>query len=62
MNSITIWVGQRCIDFSYTSGYVFNGVLQYTGMLKPVIAAFSILMVKWLFLYFLYRHKIYLKA
>jgi predicted acyltransferase len=62
MNSITIWVGQRSIDFSYTAGFVFNGVLPYAGALKPVLGAFSILTLKWLFLYFLHRHKIYLKA
>jgi len=62
MNSITIWVGQRCIDFSYTAGFVFNGILQYAGVLKPILAALSVLLLKWLFLYFLHRHKIYLKA
>jgi len=62
MNSITIWVGQRCIDFNYTARYLFNGILQHTGTLAPVLAAFSVLMLKWLFLYFLHRHKIYLKA
>jgi predicted acyltransferase len=62
MNSITIWVGQRCIDFSYTAGYLFNGMLRYAGTVAPVLATFSVLMLKWLFLYFLHRHKIYLKA
>jgi predicted acyltransferase len=62
MNSITIWVGQRCIDFSYTAGYLFDGMLRYAGAVAPVLAAFSVLMLKWLFLYFLHRHRIYLKA
>jgi len=62
VNSITIWVGQRCIDFNYTAGFIFDGMLQYAGAVKPVLAAFSVLMLKWLFLYFLHRHKIYLKA
>ena len=62
MNSVTIWVGQRCIDFSYTAAYVFDGLLRYSGAVKPVLAAFSVLTVKWLFLYFLHRHRIYLKA
>ncbi len=62
MNSITIWVGQRCIDFGYTAGFLFNGILQYAGVLKPVLAAFSVLLLKWLFLCFLHRHRIYLKA
>jgi len=62
MNSITIWVGQRCIDFGYTAGYVFDGLLRYAGAVKPVLAAVSVLTLKWLFLYFLHRHRIYLKA
>jgi predicted acyltransferase len=62
MNSITIWVGQRFIDFTYTAGFIFDGMLQYAGVVKPVLGAFSVLMLKWLFLYFLHRHKIYLKA
>jgi predicted acyltransferase len=62
MNSITIWVGQRCIDFSYTAAFLFNGILQYAGVLKPVLAALSVLLLKWLFLFFLHRHRIYLKA
>jgi len=62
MNSITIWVGQRCIDFNYTAGSLFDGMLRYAGTVAPVLAAFSVLMLKWLFLYFLHRHKIYLKA
>ena len=62
MNSITIWVGQRCIDFTYTAGFIFDGMFRYAGGVKPVLGAFSVLMLKWLFLYFLHRHKIYLKA
>ena len=62
MNSITIWVGQRCIDFTYTAGFIFDGMFQHAGVVKPVLGALSVLMLKWLFLYFLDRHKIYLKA
>ncbi len=62
MNSITIWVGQRCIDFTYTAGFIFDGMLRYAGAVKPVLAAFSVLMLKWLSLYFLHQHKIHLKA
>jgi predicted acyltransferase len=62
MNCITIWVGQRFVDFRYSAGFLFNGLLQYAGTLKPICAACSVLLLKWLFLYFLHRHKIYLKA
>jgi len=62
MNAITIWVGQRCIDFRYTAEYLFGGMFQHAGPVQPVLWAFSVLMLKWLLLYFLHRHKIYLKA
>jgi len=62
VNSITIWVGQRFIDFGYTAEFLFDGALRYAGAIRPVLAAFSVLALKWLFLYFLHRHRIYLKA
>ena len=62
MNAITIWVGQRFIDFKFTSNAIFQGVSQYLGDVQPVFLAFCIILVKWYFLYFLYKHKIFLKA
>mgnify|MGYP007057175153 CR=1 FL=1 len=62
MNAITIWVGQRFIDFGYTSDMLFRGVSKYLGVAQPVFLAFCVLAVKWYFLYFLYKHKIFLKA
>jgi hypothetical protein len=62
MNAITIWFGQRCINFNFTAEFLFNGMIQFTGVIKPILAALSVLTVKWLFLYFLHRNKIYLKA
>jgi predicted acyltransferase len=62
MNAITIWVGQRLIDFEFTANALFLGFSRYLGILAPVFLTFSILMIKWLFLWFLYRRKIFLKA
>jgi len=62
LNAITIWVGQNFIDYRFTSDAVFFGVSKYFGILQPVIDALSLLMVKWLFLWFLYRKGIFLKA
>ena len=62
MNAITIWVGQRFIDFKFTSDAIFLGASKYFGKLQPVFLALSLLMVKWLLLWFLYRKKIFLKA
>ena len=57
MNAVTIWVGQRFIDFKFTSDAIFMGVSKYFGILQPVFLAFCILMVKWLFLWFLIQEK-----
>lgn len=62
MNAITIWVGQRLIDFEFTANALFGGFSQYLGIIAPIFLTFSILMIKWLFLWFLYRQKIFLKA
>jgi predicted acyltransferase len=62
MNAVTIWVGQRFIDFKFTSDAIFLGVSKYFGILQPVFLALCLLMIKWLFMYFLYRKKIFLKA
>ena len=62
MNAITIWVGQRFINFKFTSDALFLGVSKYFGMLQPIFLALSLLMVKWLFLWILYKKKIFLKA
>ncbi len=62
MNAITIWVGQRIIDFEFTANALFLGFSKYLGIIAPVFLTFTVLMIKWLFLWFLYRKKIFLKA
>jgi len=62
LNSITIWVGQGLIDFSYTANGFFEGISRFFGTLQPVVIATGILFVKWIFLWFLYRNNIFLKA
>ena len=62
MNAITIWVGQRLIDFGFTAKVLFLGFSKYLGIVAPIFLVLCILMVKWLFLWFLYKKKIFLKA
>lgn len=62
MNAITIWVGQRLIDFEFTANALFLGFSKYLGIIAPVFLTLSVLFLKWLFLWFLYRQKIFLKA
>ncbi len=62
MNAITIWVGQRLIDFQFTAYALFKGFSGYLGILVPIFLTLTVFLVKWLFLWFLYRQKIFLKA
>jgi len=62
MNAVTIWVGQRFIDFKFTSDAVFLGMSKYFGILQPLFLAICLVGIKWLFLLFLYKKNIFLKA
>ena len=63
MNSITIYLAQAIIDFGGISDFFFGGV---SGLCPAgwgaVIDNAGYMTVCWLFLYFLYRHKIFLKV
>lgn len=62
MNPITIYFGQQVIPFEAISGFFTNGLAELSGAYKIFIIALSVVMVKWLFLLFLYRRKIFLKV
>lgn len=62
LNSLTIYLGYRFIDFSETSHLLFGGI--YSIAPEPwheVFQAFGAMMLVWLLLYFLYREKIFIK-
>lgn len=63
LNSLTIYLGYRFIDFSHTSQLLFSGV--YSFVPEPwheVFQAFGAMVLVWLLLYFLYRKKIFIKV
>lgn len=63
LNSLTIYLGYRFIDFSSTSHLLFSGI--YSIFPEPwheVFEAFGAMMLVWLLLYFLYRKKIFIKV
>jgi hypothetical protein len=62
MNAITIWVGQRLINFDFTAEALLLGFSQTLGSLQPIFMALAVFMLKWFFLWFLYKRKIFLKA
>jgi len=62
MNPITIYVAQSVFDFGIIAGIFVHGFINHLGAFRPLFWAICVLCVKWLFLYFLYRQKIFLKA
>jgi len=62
MNPITIYVAQRFIKFGDFADIFVHGFIDNMGDFQPLFWAMCVLTVKWLFLYFLYRQKIFLKA
>lgn len=63
MNSITIYLAQHFINFTYTSKAIFSGL---AGLMpenaQPLVFAIGYIAVCWGFLYFLYRKRVFLKV
>jgi len=61
LNALTIWFGQRFIPFPEISDYFLSGAARFTGKYEPLLLVCGSLTIKWLFLWFLYRHRIFFK-
>lgn len=62
MNSLTIYMVYRFIDFGHTSELLFAGLYRDTPeQWHPVFESIGALVIVWLFLYFLYKRKIFIK-
>ena len=62
MNSLTVYLAYRLVNFRYTSQLLFSGL--YDGLNEKwfsVFESFGALILVWFFLYFLYRKKIFFK-
>ena len=64
MNPLTLYLTQAgMINYETTAGYFFNGLLHSFGdPVKALLWALCLLTVKFLFLYFLYRKRIFLRV
>lgn len=63
MNSILIYMSGVFIDWTFTGDAILGWVPQLLSKsLEAVIVVLCIIAVKWLFLYFMYRKKIFLKV
>ncbi|MHC4395257.1 MAG: acyltransferase family protein [Planctomycetota bacterium] len=61
-NAITIYFLQRIVNFDEIANLLVKGIGEHAGTLQPLILPVGVLTVKWLFLWFLYRHKIFFKV
>ena len=63
LNSITIYMAQRIVDFKGISAFFFGGLAaKMPEAAAPIVASTGYLLVCWLFLYFLYKKRIFLKV
>jgi predicted acyltransferase len=62
LNAITIYLAPLLIDFNKIVDFFVRGFISHLGSFKVVFIAICILAAKWLFVYFLYRKRIFLKV
>lgn len=62
LNPITIYVAQSLFDFGTVANIFVHGFIDHFGSFRPLFHALCVFTVKWMFLFFLYRQKIFLKA
>ncbi|KAG4080531.1 hypothetical protein HA402_013989 [Bradysia odoriphaga] len=63
MNSILIYISGHFIDWGYTNNALFKWLGQLVGdPFGAVALAISLVLVKWCFLYFMYKKKVFLKV
>lgn len=62
LNSITIYLGARIIDFWHSSEFTLGFLAKATGDYGDAILAIGVITLEWLFLYYLYKNKIFLRV
>jgi len=63
VNPITIYLAERIINFKSASNFFFGGFIDlFPETWAPFLGGIAITAVGWVFLYFLYRKKIFLKV
>jgi len=62
VNAITIYLVWHLFKFETITTIFVHGFIGYLGPAQPIFWAVSVMMTGWLFLYFLYRKKIFLKV
>jgi predicted acyltransferase len=62
VNPITIYFLRSLVDFDSIAEFFFAGLARYAGPLNPVILPAALVAIEWLFLWFLFRRRIFFKV
>lgn len=62
LNPITIYIAQGIFDFGIIANIFIHGFVDEMGVFRFPFYELCVLLIKWLFLYFLYRQRIFLKV
>jgi predicted acyltransferase len=62
LNSITIYLGVRIVDFWHSSGFLLGWLANPIGDYGRVIIVIGVISFEWLLLYYLYKKKIFLRV
>jgi predicted acyltransferase len=62
VNAITIYMAKDIIPFDEISKYFVGGVAQYSGSFRPMVEPIGVILIEWLFLFHLYRNRIFLRV
>jgi len=62
MNAITIYLVDRFFHFSIITNVFMHGLYPLFGVYRPIVESVCVVFTAWLFLYFLYRQKIFLRV
>jgi predicted acyltransferase len=62
MNAITIYFMRYWVDFDEIAAFFLGGTARLCGDFGPVLLAAGVLVIEWLWLWFLYRHKVFLRV
>jgi predicted acyltransferase len=64
-NAIVIYVAHRFVNFGHISAHLFGGLGRWSerfGFEPSIVHAMGVLLLEWLFLYVLYRHRVFLRV
>ena len=62
MNSVLIYMAGKFISFAFTANALFGGLARALPAGQELVLAVGLVAVEWLFLWFLQKHKVFLKV